>query len=95
MTDYLVLQKQQNICYKEYDQTQSVESNSHYVKSVRIQTFSERISQVFIPNAGKYGQEKLRIRTLFTQLQWANTLNKNRKVAGSEPSGCSTMMTFR
>ena len=34
--------------------------NKHFVKSVRIRSFSG-------PNAGKYGPENLRIRTLFTQ----------------------------
>ena len=52
----------------------------HCVKSVRIRTFSgpyfpalalntERYGEILriSPNAGKYGQEKLRIRTIFTQ----------------------------
>ena len=58
---------------------------AHCVKSVRIRSFSgphfpafglntERYSvspylSVFSPNAEKYGSEKLRIRTLFTQWQ--------------------------
>ena len=45
--------------------------NKHFVKSARIRSFSgpyfpSNLS-VFSPNAGKYGPEKLRIRTLFTQ----------------------------
>ena len=47
----------------------------HYVKSVRIRSFSGPYFPafglnfpVFSPNAGKYGPGKLRIRTLFTQL---------------------------
>ena len=46
----------------------------HYVKSVRIQCFSglwirrdAKYLSVFSLNAGKYGPEKLQIRTLFTQ----------------------------
>ena len=41
--------------------------NWHCVKIVRIWSFSGRYFPVFSPNAKKYGPEKLRIRTLFTQ----------------------------
>ena len=57
----------------------------HCLKSVRILSFSgpyfptfglktERygVSLLFSPNAGKYGPEKLRIRTLFTQCLLCN-----------------------
>ena len=39
----------------------------HCVKAVRIRSFLV----IFSPNAGKYGPEKLRIRTLFTQ-RWVS-----------------------
>ena len=39
----------------------------HCVKSARIWSFSGPYFPVFSPNAGKYGPEKLRIGTLFTQ----------------------------
>ena len=37
------------------------------VKSEQIRSFSGQCFPVFIPNTGKYGPEKLRIWTLFTQ----------------------------
>ena len=50
---------------------------NHFMKSVRIHSFSgphflafglnTEIYSVFSLNAGKYGREKLRIRTIFTQ----------------------------
>ena len=39
---------------------------SHCVKSVRIRNYSGPYLSVFSLNAGKYGPELLRIRTLFT-----------------------------
>ena len=39
----------------------------HCVKIVRIRSFSGPHFPAFSPNAGKYGPEKLRIQTLFTQ----------------------------
>ena len=49
---------------------------SYCVKSVRIRSFSGPHFPVFSPNAGKYGPEKLRIRTLFTQwvLSWISKI---------------------
>ena len=44
----------------------------HCVKSVRILSYSG-------PNAGKYGLEKLRIRTLFTQCSLVNNIHGSRK----------------
>ena len=41
----------------------------HCVKSVRIRSFSGPCFPVFSPNTGKYGLEKLRIQTLFTQCE--------------------------
>ena len=40
----------------------------HFVKSVRIRSFSGPHFLVFSPNAGKYGPEKLQIRALSTVL---------------------------
>ena len=104
MMDYFVLPKQQNICYKDYEKTQNGKSNSHCGKSVRIRTFSGPHFSSFRLNTEshrvslcihfKCGPEKLRIQTLFTQCQWAKTLNKNRKVAGSKPTGWSTMLSL-
>ena len=47
----------------------------HYVKSVRIRSFSGPFFSYFLvcifsPNAGKYRPEKLRIRTLFSHWWW-------------------------
>ena len=42
-------------------------NDNHCVKRIRIQRFSRPYLPVFSSNAGKYGREKLRIRTLFTQ----------------------------
>ena len=57
------------------------------MKSVRIWSFSgpyfpafgentERSLSVFIPNAGKYGSDKLRIGTLFTQSKICSTVER-------------------
>ena len=42
-------------------------NDNHCVKRIRIQRFSRPYLPVFSSNEGKYGREKLRIRTLFTQ----------------------------
>ena len=43
----------------------------HYVKIVRIGSFSGSYFPAFSPNPGKYGSEKLQIWTLFTQYYFA------------------------
>ena len=50
--------------------------DEHCVKSVRIRSFSGPYFPVFSPNARKYGQEKLRIRTLFMQWKLNNAFRR-------------------
>ena len=47
--------------------------HSDWIRSISPYSVNTEYISVFSPNAGKYGPEKLRIRTLFTQFQiWAN-----------------------
>ena len=43
------------------------DADKHNVKSARIRSFSVPYFPAFVLNTGKYGPEKLRIRTLFRQ----------------------------
>ena len=49
-----------------------IQNLSHCLKSVRIRSFYGLYFPAFGLNLGKYGPEKLRIRTLFTQCQAVN-----------------------
>ena len=56
---------------KEAKTTRLVTANMHLVRSVRIRRFSGPYFPAFGLNTGKYGPEKLRIRTFITQRDMA------------------------